>query len=274
MNTDYTDEREPLDTKSMLEEGFLAGLKGGMGKEIKQASKVKTAGSELFTVPGEDAPVTSKNTEKNLLNLYEAHDILVSVFSGLDFRSAQADKLANNINKIGSCIRDLGGDISEFKPLDHVSGLQSPDILKNANRVVDTTKECYTLGSIEEVSVSKNGKSIKLSFIGEGYKAIGEIQAKQAWAGNEAVDYIYTPGAGRMSVKASSDDGSWIDKSDDFEISWELYEGMEESNEELDVIASDEKSEKKLESSKEVSKEVENKIQDENDDDFSITEIR
>jgi adenylosuccinate synthase len=51
------------------------------------------------------------------------------------------------------------------------------------------------------------------------------LVTSSSWNGNEAIDFIYTPGQGKMSVKVF-EKGKWIDKSEtgNYEIKWELEE--------------------------------------------------
>jgi hypothetical protein len=232
-NSDYEEDREPLDTQGMLESAFLHNLKNpelateaasyGEASETIQADM-----SMVQKLSSNERLAASGGTEQFLVDLYGVHDCLVSSFRKLDINSSVAGDISEQINKVASCIERLGGEVDSFDPLNHVSGLKAPQNLASyAKRVVDSTRQCYSLGSIADTGVSEDGRTIKIEFTGssetQGYKATGTITAQNSWSGNEAIDYIYTPGSGRMSVKAYSNDG-WVDKCDDFDIYWELEE--------------------------------------------------
>lgn len=266
MNDDYSENREPLDTKSMLEEGFFNRL----GKNLKPLPKEnKQVISEAKT---------NYNTEKLLLNLFEARDGLIENYSKLGINS-YSQNVVDSINKIGSCICSLGGEVEKFDPFVHISGLQAPNLIKNAKRVIENTMDSYSLGKIEDAKINKDGKEITITFTGQqnniDYKAVGTLVASKAWVGNEAVDYIYSPNEGRMSVKVFSDEGKWVDKSSNYKISWELFEN--EAN--LNVMASEGenkikegKAENNIENIKEVKNTTKNNTEENIGDDFPVEE--
>lgn len=218
MNNDYSDEREPLDTKNMLEDGFFARL-GKVGKAPIKSEVVESI----------EIAETKKhhNTEKLMISLYEVRDGLIETYSKMGL-GACSQNVVDNINKLGLCIGSLGGSVDKFDPFIHLSGLQAPNMVKNAKRVLENTIESYSLGKIGDAKITEDGKTITIAFTGQqdniDYKAVGTLVASKSWVGNEAIDYLYSPGEGRMSVKTFSDDGKWIDKSSSYKISWELYE--------------------------------------------------
>jgi hypothetical protein len=122
----------------------------------------------------------------------------------------------------------MGGEVEEFEPLNHVSGLVAPNFYKNAQKVIETTIQCYSLGDVEDAKVLQNGRMIQIVFTGSSgnvnYKASGTIESDE-WTGNEAIDYIYTPGEGKMSVKAF-ENGKWVTRNDPkkYKAIWELEE--------------------------------------------------
>ena len=244
-----------LDTQSMLESEFLEQFAKGGGKMPKSAPA--------------PAPKTSKsvnaNTEGLLLKAYDVRDNLISSFSEIKLGSNLATNLKNAINQMGTMIVELGGSSEPFDPLSHVSGLQSPNVKKYASRVIENTTEFYSLGKIENAKVENDGKSIIMTFAGSlddiQYRAIGTISTEGTWLGTEAIDYIYTPGEGKMSVKVANQQGQWIDKSDNYSISWELFEGEPEKN-----------IEKKAETKEEESKLIENNLDEDIIEDFPIEE--
>lgn len=267
---DLVGEVEVLQTQSMIEQGFLNNLKKS---DKKMASKIQE--ESPIVAETESALPANTNTEALMLNLYEIRDGLIESFESISLNTSVASSLANHINKIGSCIRHIGGEVNEFIPLEHVSGLQAPDLNKSANKVIETTKQCYTLGEITKADIEDDGQTIAINFEGKegdiSYKARGTITANTSWKGNEAIDYIYTSGSGRMSVKAFSDN-RWVNNNNDYAVYWEL--------DEIDVTAqaseNEEKENEKIpENKEEITIEAENKIDTdtkETDDCFPIEE--
>lgn len=268
MNNDYTDEREPLDTKSMLENAFFANL-GKTSKDIVSKSENKESKAQISE--------SKFNTEKLLLDLFDIRDTLIESYSKIGIGST-SQPIVDTINKIGSCIKTLGGEAPNFDPFAHISGLQNPILKKNASRVIENTKEAYSIGKIEDANISEDGKTLMITFSGQqdniNYKAIGTIIASKSWIGNEAIDYIYSPSEGRMSVKAFNDDGKWIDKSDSYKISWELFEKEADLN--VMPVEVERKEAGKAEDNTEIKEEVKNNILNDNIDeeigDFPIEE--
>lgn len=237
--SDYNEEREVLNTMNMLEEGFFSNLKRPLRDKIAGTGEIE---KEVKSQPN----AHKVNTEIVLIDLYEVRDEMIESCNELDIGSKLANKMAGNINKLGSIIKAYGGKIDEFDPLASASGLESPDITLNAERVIENTKRAYRLGQIKDTQISKNGKEIMITFAGiRGdmvYKSVGTVSANGTWTGSEAIDYIYSPGEGKMSVKAFSNEGKWTDKSSNFKISWELWEDkVGEEKEEVKTAAKEEK---------------------------------
>jgi hypothetical protein len=260
MNKDYSEDREPLDTMGMLESAFIKNL---ANPDLK--NKIATAKAN---VPIKET-AKNYNTENLLMSLYEVRDDLIESFKEIDLDSNLSQSVSSNINRLGACIKQLGGEADTFDPLNYLSGLQNPSIVKSAERVIETTKQCYALGKIEDCKVEDAGKTIVLTFAGERngmiYKAIGTITASKSWVGNEAIDYLYKAGSGKMFVKAYVD-GKWSDKSNDYSIAWEL--------EEMPVTEIKEGNTANNNKIKEGNnKTVENKIDNEINDDFPIAEV-
>lgn len=225
-----TEEREPLNTQDMLESNFLSAINKIDLADNKNVSNVKFAQSQNSDT------IKTGNTEVLLTTLYDVRDSLLTLFDNTNYNSPLCEILTDNINKLGSCISQIGGHVETFNPLDHVSGLKSPDVQKNAHKVIENTKEFYDMGTIEDACVKDNGKTISITFVGKNdntkYKAIGTINVSGSWGGNEAIDYVYTPSEGKMSVKVLDENGQWKDKSNNYEIFWELEEKTNEDNEE------------------------------------------
>ena len=230
-------DRQPLDSADMLTKGLLermGGVNSRVLNEVQQEIAAKGDTADFTPVSSfsarpesgsKEAPVDSRLVI-TLKNIYHG---LIDVFERSGLNSGVEDELVTLIKKTGACIQFLGEPVEEFKPLSHLSGLQAPDMVKNANKVVETTNQCYKLGKIEETTVSDDGKKIGIIFSGqEGdmtYKAFGQISAR-SWEGSEAIDYIYVPETGgKMSVK-TYEGGKWVDKSDTgvYDIYYDLEE--------------------------------------------------
>ena len=263
MSDDYVNEKGGLQTRNMLEDGFLKNIgkaKGPLKQALaKQISKTSDAKS--------DTTVTNVNTEEVLIKSYNIRDNLIETFASLKLGSPLAQTITGAINEIGDIINRLGGESDTFDPLSHVSGLQAPNMQRNAERVIENTKDAYTLGNIENAHVE--GKSVVVGFNGQSgdtkYKAVGTITAKKKWLGIEAVDYIYTPGEGKMSVKVTTEDGAWVDKSMDYDVTWELFEdsGLEKEAKNI---------EKNATMKEEPEDKIANNVTDNISDDFLIEE--
>ena len=268
-NNDNTEDREPLNTLNMIEEAFFSKLNATTKDKISKAERNDPV--EKISVPKSNI-----NTEKLLIELYDMRDEMIDSFKDVDISSRVASTLTKNINKIGSFIKSYGGKVDTFNPLDMASGLELPDLTLNAERVIDNTRRAYRLGQIKDANISKNGKEILIEFAGVkddmDYMAKGTICAKGSWTGSEAIDYIYTPGEGKMSVKALNNEGRWADRSADFEISWELWEDKKDSQEQAEKdeeVKTAGKEEKKAEIKEEVKNDSQNNL-DEDIGDFPI----
>jgi len=242
------EEAEPIVTGDILAEGLKAQLGDVHPSQVAAvAAEIESQGDvPVSTVKkvGQEAAVPQKaaHSEKVLLALYDVRDNLIKAFEGCSLNSNLSECLTDQINKIGSCIVNMGGNAQIFEPLNHVSGLEMPDVVKNAEEVIQRTIQCYKLGAIKEAKIKDDGREISIVFEGkEGettYTASGRIIAK-GWTGNEAIDYVYTPRSGKMSVKAF-EGGRWVTKSDpdndDYHISWELSENEAQDSTETSEV--------------------------------------
>jgi hypothetical protein len=198
---------------------------------LNKANGVPTSQSQSNNQ--EAKPMAPVNSEALLIALYDIYDGLIDIFQRVGLNHEISDKLTNQIWNIEKCISKAGGEVNEFVPEDFVSGLEMPDLTESAERVVANTKRCYKLGSIEENNIEDNGNVIRLVFKGSiasgvSYKVLGVIKAgAKGWSGNEAIDYIYKSGGGKMSVR-SYESGKWVNCSSDFNIKWELEENFPE----------------------------------------------
>ena len=266
-------EQELKASQTSIESNFIKNLQTGTDGKTRPyhfnmpSTAMRPEASDIsVAVPSEN----NIHTEKLLLSLFETRDELIEAFSSVNRLTKTADRITNAINKLGGCIEEMGGEVEEFDPIKHVSGLKIPDYSKNIGEVIDRTRECYSLGSITKVS--SNANTIEITFEGEEenfkYSATGMIKPLYEWSGNEAIDYVYTPGSGRMAVKAF-EDGEWKDKSAGFEVDWDLVE-EDTSQENVVEKSEDTPVEKKEAEKKENTKIAQNNEKDDMNDDFAI----
>ena len=244
------DDREPLDSASMLFNNLRAQIGDPDPDKIEEtkreieASGNKIENKKIKKFSSSQSPQLSSDsnlklpdgysTEKLLMSLYDVRDSLIETFQTTNINSNISRKVISSIEKVDTLIKSAGGEIEEFDPMNHCSGLQAPNFHKSAEKVIETTIQCYSLGKIEDANIADGGKTINISFSGTNgnteWKAIGTIKAEE-WTGNEAIDYIYTPREGHMSVKAY-DNGRWIDKaaSGKYRLHWDLEEKVRKAN--------------------------------------------
>jgi hypothetical protein len=222
---DYV-EGKGLPTQQWLEDEFIAQLEQGSGGGGSNKSQAPAETATVKQEPSAGLTEDSVSREQLLKDLYEVRDRLIDTFSCGNDQVRISSIITDQINHISRCASSLGAPAEHFDPLDHMSGLNAPNLKRNAENVIDNTKSCYQLGNVEGKLISEDAKEITIAFSGQKgdmlYTATGTIRGGN-WQGNEAVDYVYTPGAGKMSVKAF-EDGQWLDKSDKFDVSWELTE--------------------------------------------------
>jgi hypothetical protein len=267
-------EAEGFDSADLLTQNLLQTLGRPSQQKIAEVEQEIVAGGDdldyapisSFSSNGRKAQTHTHTPEPQkdvrlIGALKNVHAGLIDVFERSGLNSGVESNLINLIDTTGACLNHLGEDTFKFEPLKHLSGLQAPDMVKNANKVVETTLNCYQIGNIEDKFVSDDGGTIEIVFAGKSknieYKAFGRVVAN-SWEGSEAIDYIYTPGAGKMSVKAF-EGGKWVDKSDHYDIKWTLEEkdlSLEENEEvnsnntavdEQEIITSEKISEEKKE---------------------------
>lgn len=194
-------------------------------EEIVATDSVQTKKHSISNIKKNSPNV---NTESLLINIYSVYDSLVDLFQQVGMENNLSEELTQNIWLLEKCISEVGGQVEHFIPEDHVSGLVAPSTLGNAVKTIDTTKKCYRLGEIKNDHISKDGNTISIEFHGQSnnevtYVAKGTIVAKNGWMGNEAIDYIYKVGGGKMTVKAYVD-GKWVNQGKSYDIHWELDE--------------------------------------------------
>jgi hypothetical protein len=233
-------EAEAFDSADLLTQGLMNQL-GGVNQhvlaEVQQEiasrgehidpSPISSFSSEK-RAPVQGAPQVPQKDVKLIKTLKVVHQGLIDVFERSGLNSGVEDNLVHLIDAMSACLNYLSEPTEKFEPLRHLSGLQAPNLVKSAERVVDTTLNCYKVGKVESHEISEDGSTIKIAFTGKHreieYNVLGEVTAKY-WEGNEAIDYIYTPGSGKMSIK-SFEGGKWVDQSDNrnYQICWELSE--------------------------------------------------
>ena len=264
MTKELEEKNGKLDTQSMLESEFLEQFAKEGGKLPKQAARPSPSQPEVSqSIP------SNTNTEVLLVNAYEVRDSLIESFKEVKLGSTLADNITTAINKVGGMITEMGGEAESFDPLANRSGLKAPNSNKYASRVIENTVDAYSLGKIEDARIDDNG-ALVIAFTGRSddmsYKAVGTISPKGAWIGNEAIDYVYSPGAGKMAVKIANAEGDWIDQgTDNYEIRWELFEdkALEEPQKNVEKSAGTIEEDKKP---------LENNLDEDINDDFPIEE--
>lgn len=238
--------REPLNTADMM----AASLKKSLGSvrpdvlakvsdEIEASGDVIEKSVPFSSITATDLSVQKKISSKSppqknipleeiIMALYQMHDNLISIFQKTGINSIISEDIVQQIKYVEKILTVLGVKVERFSPLDHVTGLTVPNIVKNARQVVETTKQCYSIGKVTDSSVSDDGKVINIVFTGASgnieYKASGTISTEN-WMGNEAVDYVYTPNGGKMAIKCF-EGGKWIEKGikGRYEVLWDLEE--------------------------------------------------
>lgn len=230
-----SEDREPVDTAGLLEDALRSQL-GGINPDILERTKQEIAASgdvienkriTTFASNSSKKLPEGYSTEKILMAMYDVRDDLIVAFESIGINGKIAEKLTEAIGKVEVCIKMAGGEVEKFIPMDHVSGLAAPDLKENAQKVIETTLRCYSLGKVESAKIKNGGKTISITFSGNNndisYVAEGEVSSED-WTGNEAIDYIYTPKGGSMTVKAY-DNGRWIVKStmsNKYKVLWNL----------------------------------------------------
>jgi hypothetical protein len=174
--------------------------------------------------------LTSPNidSEKVIVGLYHIKDELIDNFQF--FQEEKIDKITKLINYVSLLIKDFGGTYEDFNPLDYMSGLESPDETGVINRIIQTTQKCYKYGTVQLSGISQDFKTISIRLIGEKngnrYIVDGKITSN-SWGGNEAIDYISTVNAGKLSVKCF-ENGRWIDRSSNYKIVYDVKNNIKE----------------------------------------------
>lgn len=155
--------------------------------------------------------------------LKDVREDLVALFQEFSTEHALPKRIEGMIRKMEEMGYALGVELEPFDPLKNMSGLKSGEALENAEKVVTNTLDHYKLFSVSSIKtyMTNGGPTIELHIFGEqngmGFEASGSITARSDFNGNEAIDYVYSPEGGLMTVKARSQ-GMWEDVSDSFSV--------------------------------------------------------
>ena len=223
----------PFDSGSMIMESLRGSIGNAVSPNIlnQVSQEIENSGSRIasatpLTAAASAASATNAaHIESVLLHNYDVYDLLIEVFRNVDINSDTATKLTQAIRKIEASIRLMGGKELNFQPEDVVSGLSLPDQSVAMSKVVATTSAYYKMGSVRDSEII-NKNTIRMTFaLNERSNNIvcqGDVTPSTGvWIGNEAIDYVYTPEGGRMTVKLLSQ-GGWVNVSSDYKINWEL----------------------------------------------------
>ena len=166
-------------------------------------------------------------SEKAISSLMDVREDMLREFSASSQDVMQATKIAMRLQKIEADIISMGGEVERFDPAKYQSGLkpvaQSVDQRFAAEKVVENTKQAYTLRPIQQIYSGKNksgkqGVCVKIA-TATGLCVKGTVVPKTAFTGNEVIDYVPDGGRGRMTVKTASK-GYWEDVTGDFDVAW------------------------------------------------------
>ncbi len=155
--------------------------------------------------------------------LKDVREDLIALFQEFSTENAIPKRIEGMIRKLEEIGYALGVELEPFDPLKNMSGLKSGEALENAEKVVANTLNHYKLFSVSSIKtyMGNGGPTIELHVFGEqngmGFEVSGSVTAQTDFNGNEAIDYVYSPEGGLMSIKARSQ-GMWEDVSDSFVV--------------------------------------------------------
>lgn len=227
-----------LPSEEWLVQGFERNLKAiKAGVPLPNMKNIKISRSSSLKDPAEEVDGTQASLyEQAIMELDGLKDDLISEFHKHKDDNRLFKVIESLIHKIENTIQKLGGEIEEFNPLAHMSGLENtPEenninkeelLLTNARNVVLNTQKHYTIHTLSSIQpkVVKGKPAVVLKIEGkdktENFSVVGAVVAKEDFFGNEAIDYVRHDGKGRLSIK-SFRNGTWQDKSDDFHFAIE-----------------------------------------------------
>jgi hypothetical protein len=121
----------------------------------------------------------------------------------------------------------MGAEIVPFEPLRNMSGLENGGPLENTEKVIENTVHHYKMNKISSIEpeLVANKGSIRIHLYGHsdnlGFEIRGTVTSNSDFNGNEAIDYVYSPEGGLMTVKAKIG-GQWRDVSENCRINFEV----------------------------------------------------
>jgi len=188
--------------------------------------KVASVGRRPHIGRNEREPISS--SERAIVSLMEVREDMLKKYAAVSHDVVMASTLAMSIQKMEDEIISMGGDVERFDPAKMQSGLkpiihQVVDQKVAAEKVIDNTKQAYTLKPISQFYSGKHktgklGLCIKIA-VADGKAVRGTIVPKEAFTGQEVIDYVPDSGKGRMTVKTAGN-GYWEDISSNFDIAW------------------------------------------------------
>ena len=192
---------------------------GYEGQMLRAASSGMVHG-----VQGHAAP---SSNERAIASLMDVREDMLREFTSASQDAMQATRLAMRIQKIETDIIAMGGEVDRFDPARYQSGLkpvaQAVDQKFASEKVVDNTRQAYTLRPIQQIFAGKNksgkqGILVKIA-TAPGFCVRGTVVPKVAFTGSEVIDYVPDSGRGRMTVKTASK-GYWEDVTSEFDVAW------------------------------------------------------
>ena len=216
-----------LDTASMLAAGLKTTFASGMPR--RTAEEGQDASSDPVAVTFERPQQENLIAPNSVLQEHVVSSIenlkgdLIAMFQEMCSNAVLASRMEGMIRRIEDIQQSMGIEFNLFDPLSNMSGLKSGEALENADKVISNTLKHYRLYGVSSITstVGQFGPTILLSLFGEdkdvGFEVDAFIAAKSDFNGNEAIDYVWSPDGGRMTVKARTN-GAWRDMSQDFVI--------------------------------------------------------
>lgn len=212
-----------LDTGSILANALKNKIGGKLPlpKESQDQEEVVKGESSVIDSVGKE--FTAKAVEL----LDSLRDDLIYYFQEVSSDKVASSRIESMIRKSEEIGYALGVEMTPFDPLRNMSGLKSGDVLENAEKVITNTVSHYKLFSVTSAKAfnTNKGPAIEINIIGEqgdcGFEINGKVVSNNDFNGNEAIDYVYSPDGGLMTVKARHQ-GAWVDVSEDFIVDCQI----------------------------------------------------
>lgn len=204
-------------------------LPGYEGQGQGQGQMLRAASGEMqqYGQQGRGQAMMPSSSERAIASLMDVREDMLRRFSSVSQDPMMASSMAMSIQKIEADIISMGGEVERFDPAKYQSGLkpvaQAVDQKFAAEKVVDNTKQAYTLRPIQQIYSGKNksgkqGICIKIATV-TGCCVRGTVIPKVAFTGGEVIDYVPDGGRGRMTVKTAVK-GFWEDVTPEFDVAW------------------------------------------------------